>query len=40
MPEQIWDALKWLLIMGGACGYVILLMKWFYKFFVEEEGNK
>lgn len=44
MPVQLWEALKWVVVISSIGFWLRYLPKFYYKFFigdeVEEKGNK
>jgi len=39
MPEQMWDALFWVIVISTIGGWVIFILKWAYKYFIEEKAK-
>ncbi len=40
MPEQIWDAIKWVIIISTIGVWLWFLPKYYYMFFIEEDADK
>ena len=40
MPVQIWEAVKWVIVISTAGGWLMLLVRVAYKYFIEDEGDK
>ena len=37
MPEQMWDAVFWVVVISVIGGWSMLLAWWAYKFFIEDK---
>jgi hypothetical protein len=37
MPEQMWDALFWVVVISVSGGWARYLLKWGYKYFIEDK---
>ena len=37
MPEQMWDALFWVIVISTVGGWAKYIMVWAYKYFIEEK---
>ena len=40
MPEQIWSAIKWAIIISTIGIWLVILPKYYYRFFIEEDVDK
>ena len=37
IPEQVWDAAFWVVVISAVGGWARYLLKWAYKYFIEDK---